>query len=283
MDPPSQPQASKRIYLGNLPYTATSTDISAYLSDAGFEVARIDMTVDPLSGRNPSYCFAELLSVEEAQRALQALPGASFMGRPLKVNVHTPRRAGASGGMGGAGFGGERSPRTGGMGMGGFERGGRSGGFAQRDGEQTQQRTGYTSRYSAERRDESSASATESTRLYVGGLPLIDSPTDNFSDDIKAVFKDYQVTSVSKLIAPHESKVGTPGNHYYCFVDLASVEEAQAAAGQLDGVESPWGGSLKVNAAKARVGERRTGMGGRGEGQGEKPAVARDFNNWRRG
>jgi len=75
--------------------------------------------------------------------------------------------------------------------------------------------------------------------------------------------------------------LGTPGNHYYCFVDLVSVEEAQAAAAALDGIESPWGGNLKINAAKARTTERR--MGGRDQQQAEKPAVVRDFNNWRRG
>jgi len=270
----SDAQPGKRIYLGNLPYQATPQDVQQYLNDAGFEVERVDMTIDPLSGRNPSYCFAELFSVEEAQRALSALPGASFMGRPLKVNVHTPRRAGGAGG-----FGGSDRPRGG---MGTFERGGRSGGgfgsggYGSREG-------GERPSYGQRQSDFGSAQpAEQSTRLYVGGLPQIENQ-DSFGDDVKAVFKEFKVETVSKVIAPHESKLGTPGNHYYCFVDLASVDEAQAAAAALDGVESPWGGNLKINAAKARTTERRMGGGGRDQQQSEKPAVVRDFNNWRRG
>jgi len=266
----SDAQPGKRIYLGNLPYQATPQDVQQYLNDAGFEVERVDMTTDPLSGRNPSYCFAELFSVEEAQRALSALPGASFMGRPLKVNVHTPRRAGASGG-----FGGSDRPR-GGMGFPERGGGGRSAGFGSRDGG-----GGERPSYGQRQSDFNSAPAEQSTRLYVGGLPQIDNQ-DSFGDDVMAIFKDYKVETVSKVIAPHESKLGTPGNHYYCFVDLTSVEEAQAAAAALDGVESPWGGNLKINAAKARTSERRMG-GDRDRQQAEKPAVVRDFNNWRRG
>ncbi|KAI4218279.1 MAG: hypothetical protein LQ349_008782, partial [Xanthoria aureola] len=39
----------------------------------------------PYSGRNPSYCFVELTSPSQAERAVQHLNGQYLLGRPLKI------------------------------------------------------------------------------------------------------------------------------------------------------------------------------------------------------
>lgn len=98
-------------------------------------------------------------------------------------------------------------------------------------------------------------------RLYVGNLPLI-SPQSSIEEAIQSLFAPLgiEVTNISKLISPHESKKDLPGDHHYLFVDLARAEDAEFAIESLDGpgkVEADWIGSegLKVN--KARENDRR--------------------------
>lgn len=56
--------------------------------------------------------------------------------------------------------------------------------------------------------------------------------------------------NVSKLFAPHPAKRFESGDHYYLFVDLSSVEEAQRAMDTLNGQQGPWGGPLRVQRAR---------------------------------
>ncbi len=55
--------------------------------------------------------------------------------------------------------------------------------------------------------------------------------------------------AVGKRITPREEVREVPGNHHYCFVDLASAEDAQRAIKELDGTPIP-AGTLKVSQAK---------------------------------
>ena len=48
---------------------------------------RIDISIDPFTGRNPSYCFVELETKEQAEQAMQQLDGRDFLGRPLKIRL----------------------------------------------------------------------------------------------------------------------------------------------------------------------------------------------------
>lgn len=45
----------------------------------------INISIDPFSGRNPSYCFVELQSKEDADRAIRDLNGKDLLGRPVKM------------------------------------------------------------------------------------------------------------------------------------------------------------------------------------------------------
>lgn len=66
--------------------------------------------------------------------------------------------------------------------------------------------------------------------------------------------------NVSKLFAPHPAKRFEPGDHYYCFVDLRSEDEAQRAMDTLNGQLGPWGGQLRVRRANNRPeGKRENG------------------------
>lgn len=102
----------RRIYLGNLLYSVQPGDVEDMLRQTGFEQSfeKLHISIDPISGRNPGYCFAEFTSKEEADRALDVLPGNSIMHRPVKVGPCNPKtpsqsRSGGSGGGGGGGRG----------------------------------------------------------------------------------------------------------------------------------------------------------------------------------
>jgi len=115
---------NKKIYVGNLPYSAGDADIADTFGAYGtVESARIVMDRD--SGRSKGFAFVEMATPEEAGKAIEALNGQDFMGRKLMVSEARPQepRTGGGGGRGGFGGGGGR-PSRGGGGRGGFGGGG---------------------------------------------------------------------------------------------------------------------------------------------------------------
>lgn len=63
---------------------------------------RITISIDPFTGRNPSYCFVELATKEQAELAMRELNGIDMLGRPVKIKPgvsksSTPRRGPAQG------------------------------------------------------------------------------------------------------------------------------------------------------------------------------------------
>ena len=81
-----------RMYVGNLIYTAQPGDITAFFEGAGFKVTNIQISMDPMTGRNPSYCFVDFETPEEAQRAKNQLNGQQILGREVKINEGVHRR-----------------------------------------------------------------------------------------------------------------------------------------------------------------------------------------------
>ncbi|TKX22942.1 RNA recognition motif-containing protein 16 [Elsinoe australis] len=278
---PTSPPPSARIYIGNLPYTAQPSDIHTFLASSGFQIAHLDMSIDPFSGRNPSYCFADLPSADEAQRAIALLPGANFQGRPLRVNVHTPkRREGNLTTKEKFGIRPAHSPFT-------TECGWRAVPPHNEPAPPSKEgdRPGYVFKRWA--RDDAESHWTrpveQGCRLWVGGLPRVDGQ-EIVNVMMRELFGDYEIQAVSKMVSPHGMTVELPGDHYYCFVDLREAEEAREAAGRLHGVASPWG-SGNVRVRVARDGDRKVvreqWLQGKSEGM-EKPGVKRDLGgSWR--
>jgi RNA recognition motif-containing protein len=76
----------RRIYLGNLLYSVKPEDIDAVLQELGLgKYDKIHLSFDPVSGRNPGYCFVEFFHKDDAEQALAALAETEVAGRPLKV------------------------------------------------------------------------------------------------------------------------------------------------------------------------------------------------------
>ncbi len=87
----------KRIYVGNLPYTATEDEIRELFAPHG-SVESVSLITDRETGRPRGFGFVEM-SPEEADAAIEALDGASLGGRSLRVNEARPRREGGGGGF----------------------------------------------------------------------------------------------------------------------------------------------------------------------------------------
>lgn len=92
----SNPAVTK-LYVGNLPFSATDDSVRNLFSKYG-TVEKVSLITDRETGRPRGFGFVEM-SNADASRAMQALNGADFEGRPLKVNEAQDReRSGGGGG-----------------------------------------------------------------------------------------------------------------------------------------------------------------------------------------
>lgn len=86
------------IYVGNLSYDVTSEELEAVFAEYG-TVKQVQLPRDRETGRMRGFGFVELSSEAEETAAIDALDGAEWMGRNLKVNKAKPREdRGSSGG-----------------------------------------------------------------------------------------------------------------------------------------------------------------------------------------
>ena len=104
------------IYVGNLSYEVTQDALSAVFAEYG-AVKRVQLPTDRETGRLRGFAFVEMSSEDEETKAIEALDGAEWLGRDLKVNKAKPRED-----RGGSFGGGNRG------GGGGYNRGGGGGG-----------------------------------------------------------------------------------------------------------------------------------------------------------
>ncbi|HVS02501.1 MAG TPA: RNA-binding protein [Thermoanaerobaculia bacterium] len=79
----------KRIYVGNLPFTATDDEVRQ-LFEAHGEVTSVDLISDRETGQPRGFGFVEM-DDEGADAAIEALDGTSMGGRNLKINEARPR------------------------------------------------------------------------------------------------------------------------------------------------------------------------------------------------
>jgi RNA recognition motif-containing protein len=109
-----------KIYVGNLPFSATEDDVRSLFSQHG-TVESVALPNDRETGRPRGFGFVEMSSAD-AERAIAAVNGQNLGGRALRVNEaqDKPRTGGGGGFRGGSGGGGFR----GGNGGGGYGGGG---------------------------------------------------------------------------------------------------------------------------------------------------------------
>ncbi|MFN6567799.1 RNA-binding protein [Dendronalium sp. ChiSLP03b] len=78
------------IYVGNLSYNVTQEELTQVFSEYG-TVTRVQLPTDRETGRVRGFGFVEMESSAAEDAAIQALDGAEWMGRVMKVNKARPR------------------------------------------------------------------------------------------------------------------------------------------------------------------------------------------------
>ncbi len=83
---------NNKLYVGNLPFSATNDSITESFSVAG-TVTSANVIVDRDTNRSKGFGFVEMGTEEEANAAIEALNGKDMGGRDLKVSLAKPREA----------------------------------------------------------------------------------------------------------------------------------------------------------------------------------------------
>ena len=93
---------STKLYVGNLPFEATESDLQTLFESAG-QVSTINIIRDRATGQARGFAFVEMSDAESAQRAINELDKHQYGGRSLTVNEAKPMtpRGGGGGGFGG--------------------------------------------------------------------------------------------------------------------------------------------------------------------------------------
>lgn len=81
---------STRIFVGNLPFSATEAQLTELFSKHG-EVTSAEIVKDRYTERSRGFGFVQMATAEAAAAAIAALNGYQLDGRPLTVNVAKAR------------------------------------------------------------------------------------------------------------------------------------------------------------------------------------------------
>ena len=87
---------SKKIYIGNLPFSSTEADLKDAFGRHG-AVESVNIITDRETGRPRGFAFVEMEEANAADDAIRALDGSDLGGRTIKVNEAQDRRTGAGG------------------------------------------------------------------------------------------------------------------------------------------------------------------------------------------
>ena len=109
----------RRLYVGNLPYSATEDQLTELFGRAG-KVDNVRVMRDMATGRARGFAFVEMANDDDAQKAISQYHEHQMDGRALVVNEARPKPEGG----GGFGGGGGRGAGAGNRGGGGYRGGG---------------------------------------------------------------------------------------------------------------------------------------------------------------
>src|SRR5256885_5229811 len=91
--------SNTKLFVGNISFDTTENDLQDAFSAHGV-VVETNLLTDRSTGRPRGFGFVTMSTDEEAEKAINAMNGASLGGRNLTVNTARPReeRAGSAGG-----------------------------------------------------------------------------------------------------------------------------------------------------------------------------------------
>jgi len=81
---------AKRLFVGSLPYSATSVQLEEAFSKFG-KVVSCELITDRFSGQSKGFAFIEMENDKEADEAISKLNGTQLGERKIVVNVARPR------------------------------------------------------------------------------------------------------------------------------------------------------------------------------------------------
>jgi RNA recognition motif-containing protein len=176
------------------------------------------MSIDPFSGRNPSYCFVDLDDNEDIDAVIRRLQGYLIRGRSIKINYDAGKRQ-------------QRAPRR-------IETCLENGEQRSFDFTPTKTSPFIFDRYTRnDARDHWAKPIEKNRRLFVGGLSDI-SDQAFVNEEMRQLFHGHEIQAVSKRILPaHRNMAIAATGQCYCFVDLPS-KTAKFAASRLGCLES---------------------------------------------
>src|SRR6202050_5563103 len=92
-----------KLFVGNLPYSATEADITDFFTQAGVTVDSVNVMRDRFTGEARGFGFVEINDDTAGNHAIEACNGRDLMGRAMVVNEAGPMvpREGHGGGGGG--------------------------------------------------------------------------------------------------------------------------------------------------------------------------------------
>jgi len=91
---------SKKLYVGNLPFSATEEDLRSVFERHG-TVDSVNVITDRETGRARGFAFVEMSDESAANDAIRSLDDSEMGGRNIRVNEAQDRQRGGGGGGGG--------------------------------------------------------------------------------------------------------------------------------------------------------------------------------------
>lgn len=94
---------SKKLYIGNLPYSATDQSLTDKFSECG-TVNSAKVIMDRDSGRSKGFAFVEMSTDSEAATSISRFNGTDLDGRAMNVSEAKPMAPRDGGGSRGGGY-----------------------------------------------------------------------------------------------------------------------------------------------------------------------------------
>jgi RNA recognition motif-containing protein len=176
----------RRIYVGNLFYHVRPEQVTTAFNENGFgQVENVHISVDPMTGRNPGYCFVEFETREAAEAAIEGMSGVEIEGRSLKTGPCQPKQ--------------RRQART------GFSRADESykptfERWGNWTGDGGEVKTNGQGPVGAETHLREVADDNQRCRVFVGGLGKMIDQEEN-DKELRTIFKDFNV-----LVSPRSAR-----------------------------------------------------------------------------
>lgn len=226
--PPQEVEVtSARLYVGNLDYNTTGSDLEQYFSKVG-TVKSAEIVINRHTQKSKGFAFVEMGDIDEARKAVESCHNEEFMGRRMLVSG--AKSPGANDGNG-AGDGGRPGRQN--------QRSGSDRNRSQRDGRRDDRRSEAREEPRRAKKVEEPVNIT-SSRLRLDNLDF-----EVGEAELEDLFKGIGVVVSTEVAADpdtHQSKG-------YGFVEMSHIDEAQRAVEILNNKDF-MGRRLSINGAE---------------------------------